>query len=53
MLEIRPATSDADLTEIARMRAVNRRLGYQPQPDEVGFRGPLWPPRQATEAEAR
>ena len=28
----------------APMRAVNRRLGYQPQPDEVGFRGPLAPP---------
>jgi GNAT superfamily N-acetyltransferase len=27
----------------APMRAVNRRLGYQPQPDEVGFRGPLAP----------
>lgn len=31
----------------APMRAVNRRLGYQPQPDEVGFRGPLAPPASA------
>ncbi len=31
----------------APMRAVNRRLGYQPQPDEVGFRGPLAPPAPA------
>jgi RimJ/RimL family protein N-acetyltransferase len=29
----------------APMRAVNRRLGYQPQPDEIQFRGPLAPPR--------
>jgi GNAT superfamily N-acetyltransferase len=27
----------------APMRAVNRRLGYQPGPDEIGFRGPLAP----------
>lgn len=26
------------------MRAVNRRLGYQPEPDEIQFRGPLAPP---------
>jgi len=25
----------------APMRAVNRRLGYQPEPDEIQFRGPL------------
>jgi RimJ/RimL family protein N-acetyltransferase len=25
----------------AAMRAVNRRLGYQPEPDEIQFRGPL------------
>ena len=29
------------------MRAVNRRLGYVPRPDEIGFRGPLWSPRAA------
>lgn len=28
----------------APMRAVNRRLGYQPEPDEVVFRGSLAPP---------
>ena len=27
------------------MRAVNKRLGYQPLPDDLGFRGPLWPPQ--------
>lgn len=27
------------------MREVNRRLGYQPRPDEIGVRGPLWWPR--------
>jgi RimJ/RimL family protein N-acetyltransferase len=27
--------------ENAPMRAVNRRLGYQPEPDEIQFRGPL------------
>jgi RimJ/RimL family protein N-acetyltransferase len=32
------------------MRAVNRRLGYLPQPDEVEFRGPLWPSRANAEA---
>ena len=31
----------------APMRAVNRRLGYLPRPDEVGVRGPLWPARDA------
>lgn len=31
----------------APMRAVNKRLGYQPLPDEVGFRGPLAPPASA------
>ena len=37
----------------APMRAVNQRLGYQPQPDEVGFRGPLVPPATtATDAGA-
>ena len=25
----------------APMRAVNRRLGYEPEPDEIQFRGPL------------
>lgn len=32
------------------MRAVNRRLGYLPQPDDVEFRGPLWPPQAGSEA---
>ena len=27
------------------MRAVNRRLGYRPLPDDIEFRGALWPPR--------
>ena len=38
----------------APMRAVNRRLGYTPQPDEVGFRGPLAPraPAAATTSAA-
>ena len=27
----------------APMRAVNARLGYRPQPDEIQFRGPLAP----------
>ena len=27
----------------AAMRAVNRRLGYEPEPDEIQFRGPLAP----------
>jgi mycothiol synthase len=27
--------------ENAPMRAVNRRLGYEPEPDEIQFRGPL------------
>jgi GNAT superfamily N-acetyltransferase len=29
------------------MRAVNRRLGYMPLPDEIEVRGPLWPRRPA------
>ena len=31
----------------AGMRAVNARLGYQPLPDEIFFRGPLLAPRSA------
>jgi GNAT superfamily N-acetyltransferase len=31
----------------APMRAVNARLGYLPQPDELGYRGPLWWPATA------
>ena len=38
------ALEGANDVDNAPMRAVNGRLGYQPQPDEVGFRGPLWPP---------
>jgi GNAT superfamily N-acetyltransferase len=40
-LEALEGSNDVDN---APMRAVNRRLGYKPQPDEVGFRGPLWAP---------
>jgi GNAT superfamily N-acetyltransferase len=32
----------------APMRAVNRRLGYEPQPDEIYFRGPLAPLREGS-----
>ena len=46
------ALEGANDIENAPMRAVNRRLGYQPRPDEVGFRGPLWPPRTAARREA-
>lgn len=28
----------------AAMRAVNRKLGYAPRPDELDYRGPLWSP---------
>jgi hypothetical protein len=27
------------------MRAVNLRLGYRPLPDDIDYRGPLWPRR--------
>ena len=37
-------------TENAAMRAVNARLGYQPRPDELDFRGPVWPPPDAARA---
>lgn len=39
------ALEGANDIDNAQMRAVNKRLGYQPQPDEVGVRGPLWPPK--------
>jgi GNAT superfamily N-acetyltransferase len=37
-LEALEGSNDVDN---APMRAVNRRLGYQPEPDEIQFRGPL------------
>ena len=37
------ALEGANDVENAPMRAVNKRLGYQPQPDEIQFRGPLAP----------
>jgi len=37
-LEALEGSNDIDNTP---MRAVNRRLGYQPEPDEIQFRGPL------------
>jgi RimJ/RimL family protein N-acetyltransferase len=37
----------------APMRAINLRLGYQPRPDELDFRGPPWPPVPAAEAADR
>lgn len=40
------ALEGANDIDNAPMRAVNERLGYTPQPDEVGYRGPLWPPAQ-------
>jgi GNAT superfamily N-acetyltransferase len=36
--------------ENAPMRAVNRRLGYEPQPDEIYYRGPLAPARESSRA---
>ena len=36
----------------APMRAVNRRLGYRPAPDEIQFRGPLAPPASAPASDA-
>ena len=44
------AVEGANDIDNAPMRAVNARLGYQPMPDEVGFRGPLWPPQPGAEA---
>ena len=41
------AVETANDTENEPMRAVNRRLGYVPLPDDIEFRGPLWPPRPA------
>ena len=38
------ALDTANDTDNAPMRAVNLRLGYRPQPDEIYFRGPLAPP---------
>lgn len=35
----------ANDTVNAPMRAVNRRLGYRPLPDDIDYRGPLWPGR--------
>lgn len=39
------ALAGANDTVNAPMRAVNRRLGYQPMPDEIQYRGPLTPVR--------
>lgn len=38
------ALDTANDIDNAPMRAVNGRLGYRPQPDEIYFRGPLAPP---------
>jgi GNAT superfamily N-acetyltransferase len=38
------AVEGANDIDNAPMRAVNARLGYQPEPDEIGYRGPLWWP---------
>jgi GNAT superfamily N-acetyltransferase len=38
------ALDTANDIDNAPMRAVNSRLGYRPQPDEIYFRGPLAPP---------
>jgi GNAT superfamily N-acetyltransferase len=46
-LEALESSNDVDNVP---MRAVNRRLGYTPRPDEVGFRGPLWLPTRALPA---
>ena len=40
----------ANDTVNAPMRAVNRRLGYQPLPDDIDYRGPLWPERPQLQA---
>ena len=37
------ALGTANDTVNAPMRAVNRRLGYRPRPDDIDYRGPLWP----------
>jgi GNAT superfamily N-acetyltransferase len=42
------ALEGANDIDNAPMRAVNRRLGYQPEPDEVQFRGPLAAPAMDT-----
>jgi mycothiol synthase len=41
------ALGTANDTVNAPMRAVNRRLGYRPRPDDIDYRGPLWPPIDA------
>ena len=41
------ALEGANDVDNAPMRAVNRRLGYLPRPDEIGVRGPLWSPASA------
>lgn len=41
------ALEGANDIDNAPMRAVNRALGYLPEPDDIGFRGPLWPPALA------
>jgi hypothetical protein len=55
MLQVRPATSNEDLARLAHivctvtpapMRAVNSRLGYQPRPDEICYRGPVTRPSE-------
>ncbi|HXG26522.1 MAG TPA: GNAT family N-acetyltransferase [Candidatus Binatia bacterium] len=44
------ALESSNDVENAPMRAVNRRLGYQPRPDEITVRGPLWFPDRPTAA---
>jgi mycothiol synthase len=39
------ALGTANDTVNAPMRAVNLRLGYRPLPDDIDYRGPLWPRR--------
>lgn len=46
-LEALEGSNDVDN---AAMRAVNRQLGYQPEPDEIQFRGPLPPAVPGSEA---
>jgi mycothiol synthase len=41
------ALGTANDTVNAPMRAVNRRLGYRPRPDDIDYRGPLWPAADA------
>ena len=44
------ALETANDIDNAPMRAVNRRLGYQPLPDEIYFRGPVRARRRACTA---